>query len=647
MRAVALLAATCASAIAIATLELTRLPEGASAVRVLAAFSHLLASAVRTFAAPAALLAAAALVWGLRERETVSRRGADVALAGLGVAQAALAREVLIEYSPFSWHLGANALFVGLGLGLAALHVALPRAPEHPKRARVVGVVLALAALAVARAHYAVLVGLYPTLHQCLLHLAFVSLALGGALAWPRLPRRAVVAGLAGLLAFALLDIPASAWARPVVTAYTELGRADGVARALAEHGDDLLPTRVAERDIDPDPDAEARFAAHSGLPALASIEPYDVLVVLSDATRHDATSLAGADTTPSLAGLARTSQVFERAYSPSVGTFPTVTSMLAMTPLSWAPVDLRRPRFWRGALRDSRPTAPEAMREGGRSTFWVGHDLEGSFSEHAEGLERGWDERVLVPEQRGEPADADVDRRIADHAIEAITQQRSRWLGWVFFVSPHDDYRTHDEAAPHATERERYDQELRAMDAQLARVLDAVDLERTVVVFAGDHGEAFGEHGHAHHLSSVYEEQIHVPLVVHVPGMEPARHAAPTSLTYVLPWLLLQDSEPARRAAQQALREDLGPWLRALDGAVVSELIGPRRQAAALVTPEQTVVYDVLADLPRLYDASDTAQRHDLRESAPSRFARALSRVRAYRRLRFSGRRFRFVEEP
>ncbi|HBQ18530.1 MAG TPA: hypothetical protein DEF51_47865, partial [Myxococcales bacterium] len=84
---------------------------------------------------------------------------------------------------------------------------------------------------------------------------------------------------------------------------------------------------------------------------------------------------------------------------------------------------------------------------------------------------------------------------------------------------------------------------------------------------------------------------------------------------------------EPEERAAaERVLREDIGPMLRATDGAVVSEMIGQRRQEAALAWPDRTVIYDVFADLVRVYDPlQDPMQRHDLREARPALYDAAV----------------------
>lgn len=653
------------AAVAIALLELLRVPlrvhEGEPA-RVLAAFGQLARDAARELALPALLLLTVAAVMGWTERQTGRPRQVGVAaLAGLGLGVSGLVREVLIAHPPFAWSLAANACFVLLGVGLACVFVwlASPRLARHRRASGGAGLLAVASAVVLARGHYALYVGLYPTFHTSALHLAFVLLVAGSALmmaAWPRvrLPRPGALALVASLALLALLELPAAAEARPAVRAYTELGRAAGVARALEREAAFLLPRSLPSPRVDPllrpDPDAEARFAAHSGLPALPpgfALADHDVLFVLSDTTRFDRTSLARADgPTPNLAALAADAVVFERAYSPSNGTFPSLSAMLAMTPTSFAELDVRS-RFWRGRLRDSRITAPEALRASGRATFWVGHDHDRCFSDNILGLEQGFDVRTLIEDA------PDADRHIASAAIDAIRGHRAkgqRYFGLVFFGSPHDPYLAHDRDAE--TDLERYDAELAYMDGALGLVLDALEadgaLDSTVVIFAGDHGEAFGEHGHRFHLSSLHTEQIHVPLVVRVGGLERARVRTPTSTAYVLPWLLARGEPPAREAVRAVLRDDLGPLMRALEGAVISEMIGPRRQAVALHWDEYTVLYDVMADVLRIYDAhADPLQLHDLREARPALVEDFAPLVRRYRRIRFAGQRLRFIEAP
>ena len=71
-------------------------------------------------------------------------------------------------------------------------------------------------------------------------------------------------------------------------------------------------------------------------------------------------------------------------------------------------------------------------------------------------------------------------------------------------------------------TERQRerliaqYDDLVRYVDGLLGCLLDDLAEYDPVFVVHGDHGDGFGEHGFYEHPQSLYEELIHVPLVVH-----------------------------------------------------------------------------------------------------------------------------------
>ena len=63
------------------------------------------------------------------------------------------------------------------------------------------------------------------------------------------------------------------------------------------------------------------------------------------------------------------------------------------------------------------------------------------------------------------------------------------------------------------------YDNEIHHVDSMIQEVLDALTqrgvLENTWLIVTSDHGEGLGEHGYYQHGLYLYEEQLHVPLVV------------------------------------------------------------------------------------------------------------------------------------
>jgi membrane-anchored protein YejM (alkaline phosphatase superfamily) len=72
----------------------------------------------------------------------------------------------------------------------------------------------------------------------------------------------------------------------------------------------------------------------------------------------------------------------------------------------------------------------------------------------------------------------------------------------------------------------------------------------RPLVLFTGDHGEEFREHGRIGHGSDVTNEQIHTPMVVVGEGAPRGRFDAPTSHTDLVPTLfnLLGDTNAPER---------------------------------------------------------------------------------------------------
>jgi arylsulfatase len=89
------------------------------------------------------------------------------------------------------------------------------------------------------------------------------------------------------------------------------------------------------------------------------------------------------------------------------------------------------------------------------------------------------------------------------------------------------------------------YDGGIAFTDEHVGKILQLLqDLqlsEKTLVVVLSDHGEAFLEHGKLCHGNSLYEEALHVPLIMRLPGVIPAgkRVAGNVSHVDLMPTLL------------------------------------------------------------------------------------------------------------
>jgi arylsulfatase A-like enzyme len=87
-----------------------------------------------------------------------------------------------------------------------------------------------------------------------------------------------------------------------------------------------------------------------------------------------------------------------------------------------------------------------------------------------------------------------------------------------------------------------RYDQQLLELDEELSTFLTTareLSPENTVIILAADHGEAFGEHQYLFHGITLYDEELHIPLMIQVPGIQSRRVTTPVSLLDIAPTIL------------------------------------------------------------------------------------------------------------
>lgn len=106
------------------------------------------------------------------------------------------------------------------------------------------------------------------------------------------------------------------------------------------------------------------------------------------------------------------------------------------------------------------------------------------------------------------------------------------------------------------------YDAGVRRMDDVVGRFLDALpDVfgdEPYIVVLTSDHGEELGERGTIGHGTTLYGEQLRVPLILRVPGVTASRVDSPVSSLDLVPTLLsLAGVSRDERLAGRVLTEE------------------------------------------------------------------------------------------
>jgi len=172
---------------------------------------------------------------------------------------------------------------------------------------------------------------------------------------------------------------------------------------------------------------------------------------------------------------------------------------------------------------------ASMARSAGFRTAAFVGSKV----LDHQFGLQQGFDTyddqissahdvegRLVLPER---PAAVTTDR-----ALNWLRQNSGeRFFLWVHYYDPHDPY---DPPEPYKSNYvgDLYSGEIAYVDGQVGRLLEFLDQsdlrQRTLVAVIGDHGEGLNDHLEQTHGVFIYDETLHVPLILAGPRVPPGR---------------------------------------------------------------------------------------------------------------------------
>jgi arylsulfatase A-like enzyme len=322
---------------------------------------------------------------------------------------------------------------------------------------------------------------------------------------------------------------------------------------------------------------------------APAAGAPQGVILIQADTLRPDHLGLYGhkRDTAPLLARLAAEGTVFQNAYAQAGWTKVSTSSiMTSLYPSTHGIVEVN------DRLPASATTMAEVYRAAGYATLSLSSVM---FTGQLTNLHQGFEElhELTSVADSGGPYTSKTAREYVDRTVDWIDRHKDeRFFIYLHVFDPHSPYEPRrpydtqwadpvkrdehirqreslrktiadpflagrgmatreemtkagvDPAAYLAYDKDWYDSSIRAMDAELARLMERLRAaglqDKTAVVFLSDHGEEFHEHGRMWHGQSVYGEMIRVPLVVRWPGHVAARRVDdPVQLIDVMPTLL------------------------------------------------------------------------------------------------------------
>ena len=495
-----------------------------------------------------------------------------------------------------------------------------------------------VAALGGVITHHAILRDDYPGLHGAIAWtaatLAGVTLAtrvepwVRGLLAGTGAPRR-VLAGRLALAAVVLggvlgLAIPPPNRIR--IQLFREPGAVGAWALAAAVWSIPELPVAAP-------PPASPWFASREGLPPVPPTTPRlvagnpVVVMITIDATRGDVIADPKNDARyPVITGLKRSGAYFANATSPGSQTAVSLTTTFSgryFSELFWSMHGEGVARF-AYAADDTTPRFPEILAEHGvrTATFCSLNFLAGDF-----GVIRGFTEQRMIPDGRKHA----FAKQVVDPVIERLRKVNNEpFFLYIHLMEPHAPY---DRGADKSgSDKDRYLSEIAVADAEIGRITRLVQSrfkDRGIVVIGADHGEAFGEHGTFNHTKTLYQELLHVPLIIKGPGIVGRRIEQHVGLVDLGPTLLdlYGIDTPASFKGQSLL-----PLLAGRDVALERPLLAEGRLRRALYYDGLKLIVDDRRKLVEAYDLEgDPLELRSLFDDEPERVAPSLAALHAF----------------
>jgi arylsulfatase A-like enzyme/Tfp pilus assembly protein PilF len=289
--------------------------------------------------------------------------------------------------------------------------------------------------------------------------------------------------------------------------------------------------------------------SAWAAAPQATSSNPKspNIVLITLDTTRADRMGFMGSPRglTPNLDLLAKQSAIFTQAYAQVPLTPPSHATILTGTYPQFHQVNAMQ-----APLAADLPYAPEILRAHGyRTAAIISSIVLEAKAPYAPGFDRGFqtydaDFRNGYP---GEDRYHTTVRRgdvVVAHALAWLDKHpRGPFFLWVHLYDAHDPY---DPPEPYKSKyaSEPYDGAIAYQDAAVGKLLRQLKLrglyDGAVMAVMADHGESLGAHGEDAHGIFLYDETIHVPLLIKLPHVSGGKRIENrVELVDVLPTLL------------------------------------------------------------------------------------------------------------
>ena len=310
-------------------------------------------------------------------------------------------------------------------------------------------------------------------------------------------------------------------------------------------------------------------LASPEAIDQLPATEDLNIVFILIDTLRADRLSAYGyeRETSPTLDALAADGLRFAQNMSQSSWTKCSMASM-------WTAHYPARTGVTRSedAISPDAKMPAEILQEAGYKTYalwrnaWVGPSF--GFSQGFEVYHSPRASPVAPSIRREKPTTgvAGTDWDIVQSAKDfLLTHSQEKFFLYLHLMDVHQYVYDEDSALFGTTYSDIYDNSIRWVDRLIGVLIEDLEerglRDKTLIIVASDHGEAFGEHGREGHARDVYSEVVTTPLIVSFPFRlpEPLVVEAPSENVDLWPTLLdLLGLEPIEGADGRSLRPEI-----------------------------------------------------------------------------------------
>lgn len=406
-----------------------------------------------------------------------------------------------------------------------------------------------------------------------------------------------------------------------------------------------------------------AGYAFSLGKIQAASKKDFNIVLITIDTLRADHLSCYGynRETSPHIDKIAEKGILFKNVIAPSSWTAPSMVSLFTSTypvnhgvtyGLNWR----RKKEYSQDVFSKKLTTIPEVLKKMGYTTFGVSsnHNLTKDL-----GFARGFDYFRYLDF----PSASEIQEFV--YSWEDIIKKSGKYFLWIHYMDPHHPYHARSpwiaDYAPQSLTRTLnfsdkssgelnrliptfksnpqqlsnlialYDSEINYVDSHIGELIQKFDLERnTVLIITSDHGEEFLEHGLIGHAWNLYQETIHIPLIIKLPySSEKQLVDKSINLIDIMPTILdILDIEPPEQTVGTSALEKEGLLFfleRMFMGNGESEYsfaeLDKLLNLKAVITPQWKYIYDYDKKTEQLYNIkSDPGEFTNLADKEPDR---------------------------